>query len=254
MNKIEVVLISHLHGDHFLGLFGFISSLNLLGRKKELTIFGPKGLREIITTQLKYSETVLQYPVAFHEVDPNVHQKIFTYRHLDIYSIPLSHRIDCSGFLFQEHPKLPRINKENLPEDYQKAWIKELKEGKDIYDEEGKLLYTNDFLTLTPKHNRSYAYCSDTKYIPALAEILKGVDLLYHETTFTHDMLERAEYTFHTTTKQAAELAKSAGIKKLLIGHFSSRYKEIQLFEDEAREVFPESYLGKEGSHWDIEE
>jgi ribonuclease Z len=175
-------------------------------------------------------------------------------RHLTVEKFPLNHGIYCSGFLFREKPKPIRINKSRIPEDFSVANLGKLKKGEDIYDEEGKLLYKNSDLTLPPKHSRSYAYCSDTKYDEEIIPVIKGVDLLYHEATFTKDMGERADRTYHSTAEQAGLIAKKAETKKLLIGHYSVRYRELEPLLEEARSVFPESYLAIEGNFVDVSE
>ena len=251
--KINNIFISHLHGDHYLGLMGLLSSMHLMGRNKPLNLYGPKGLAEIITLQLKYSETVFNYEVSFHEIDTQKHQVIHEDDLLKVYSIPLDHRIPCSGFLFEEKPKNRRLIKEKIPEDISVRDIIGLKKGEDILDEEGKVLFANEELTIEPRQSFKYAYCSDTKYNESILPIIKDSDMLYHESTFLEEHLDRASTTYHSTAKEAASIAKQANVGKLLLGHFSARYKDLEPLELEAREVFKESYLAIEGVEFTLE-
>jgi len=181
-------MISHLHGDHYLGLVGLLSSMNLLGRKKKLVLHGPNGLEEIITTQFRYSQTSLNYPISFQRLGTNQSNVIFENDTLSISSFPLNHRIPCCGFVWREKPKPKKINKDTLPVDLSLVNIVRLKKGEDIFDESGKLIYRNSSLTLPAKKSRSYAYCSDTKYDETIVQYIHKVDLLYHESTFLrHD-------------------------------------------------------------------
>lgn len=249
LSRIDHIFISHLHGDHYFGLIGLLSTMHLFGRKKTLLLIGPPGLSEIISLQLRYSETSLNFNIDFREFEPNVSEVIYDHTTYSVTTIPMDHRVPCSGFLFREKPKKRRINRKIFP-DYtlSKLEIIDLKDGKDILHEDGTIKYKNALLTLDPHKSYSYAYCSDTKYKPSLEAIVEGVDMIYHEATFASDMKERAEETYHTTAAQAASLAKSAKVKKLLLGHFSARYKDLDPILNEAREVFQQSYLAIEGS------
>ena len=245
--RISNIFISHLHGDHYLGLMGLLSTMHLLGRKKPLNLYGPKGLAEIITLQLKYSETVFNYHIDFHQVDTENHSLVHEDDFIKVYSIPLNHRIPCSGFLFEEKAKKRRIIKEMLPADFSVRNIVRLKNGEDIMDEEGNVLYAYTKYTNPPKKSYKYAYCSDTKYDESILPFIKGVDMLYHESTFLHEHAERAANTFHSTTIEAATIAKKAGAQRLLLGHFSIRYKELEPLKEEAQTVFENSELAIEG-------
>lgn len=252
-NRINHIFISHLHGDHYLGLYGLLSSMHLFGRKSDLHLFGPKGLSEIITVQLKHSHTVFNYQLHFHELDTEIVAKIFENNTITVETIPLNHRIDCCGFLFREKPKSRRIIKEKLPEDLAKHHIRGLKKGKDAIDENGNVILTCEEATLPPKKSRSYAYCSDTAYYESIIEQIKGVDLLYHEATFLKELQDRATDTYHSTTEDAAKIAQQANVGELIIGHFSSRYKHIEPFLEEAKEVFPNSHLAIEGQDFNVD-
>jgi len=254
INKISHIFISHLHGDHYFGLIGLVSTMHLFGRKHDLTIFCPTPLEEIINLQLKHSETVLNFKINYVFIDQMDEDLIFENKNLTVEKFMLNHRIFCSGFVFREKPKPIRINKSKLPEDFSLANIAKLKKGEDILDENGKLLYRNSDLTLPPKIARSYAYCSDTKYEESILKTIKDVDLLYHEATFTKDMEKRADKTYHSTAEQAGKIASKANTKKLLIGHYSVRYRELEPLLEEARRVFPETYLAIEGTFVDVEE
>ncbi len=250
--KLNAIFISHLHGDHYLGLVGLLSSMHLQGRTKPLYLYGPRGLKEIIITHFKSSDTVLKYKLIFTPTNAQEPTLIFEDKHIKVTTIPLDHRIDCTGFLFREKPHPIRFNKTKLPPNLSLANIASLKKGEDILDDNGKLLYKNKALTLPPWPQRSYAYCSDTRYMASLKNQLKKVDLLYHEATFLNENELRASNTYHSTAGQAAQLAKEAKAKKLLLGHFSARYKDLKPFEDEARKVFKESYLALEGTTFEV--
>lgn len=250
--KLNAIFISHLHGDHYLGLVGLLSSMHLQGRTTTLNLYGPRGLRNIITLQLRYSDTTLRYQVNFHPYQANSEVVIYEDKQVTVTTIPLEHRVECSGFLFREQPQPLRINKEKLPHGFSLANIGKLKKGEDIVDATGKLLFKNSDLTKPPHPRRSYAYCSDTKYLPHLNKQLKEIDMLYHEATFLNENELKASNTFHATAGQAAQLAKDARVGKLLLGHFSARYKDLDPFELEARKIFPESYLAIEGTTFEI--
>ncbi|MCZ6520631.1 MAG: MBL fold metallo-hydrolase, partial [Bacteroidetes bacterium] len=227
--------------------------MNLYHRQQQLTIFGPIGLSEIITLQLRYSQTVLNFKVDFEELNPLEPQVIYENEKIIIKSFPLNHRIHCTGFSFQEKPKKRKLIKEKIDGIPLKDRVI-LKNGVDIVDDDGKIIYKSDEFTLPAKRSRSYAYCSDTKYDETIVEWIKNVDLLYHEATFLDELIERAEATFHSTAKQAAKIAKKAQVKKLIIGHFSIRYKELHPLLAEAREVFEDTELAIEGESISIEE
>ncbi len=252
--KIDHIFISHLHGDHYLGLMGLLFTMHLLKREKELHIYGPKGLSEIITIQLKYSDSTLNYDIVFHELNNLEKQLIFEDSSVEVYCFPLNHRIPCTGFLFKEKLKPVRIDKDKMPANLSLLQIAMLKRGEDVSDEKGNLLYKNSDLTLPPKKSRSYAYCSDTKYDESIIEHIKDVDLLYHEATFLEGKAIWAEKTFHSTTDQAGKIATAANAGKLLIGHYSARYKDLSPFLEETQNYFPETELAIEGEVIDLPE
>ena len=252
--KIHHIFISHLHGDHYLGLMGMIYTMHLLGRTQDLHIYGQKGLDEIILTQLKYSNSILKYNIVFQELNTESVAKIFEDKYIEVTSFPLTHRIPCCGFLFKEKPKPIRLNKEKLPKDISLTAIGQLKRGEDVVDENGNLIYHNKDLTLPPRKSCSYAYCSDTVYDESILPIIQGADLLYHEATFLKEMEVWAKQTFHSTTHEAATLARKANVGQLVIGHYSARYKEVDIFLEEAREVFPNTVLAIEGEAINLED
>ena len=250
--RLEAIFISHLHGDHYLGLIGLLSSLHLQGRTKDLLLFGPPQLSEIITMQLRHSDTTFRYKVHFHPLIMDKPQLIFENKHLTVSTLPLQHRIACVGYIFKEKAYPRRIKKTKLPEGISINEINSLKNSNDVLDSKGNIKYSFSALTLKARRSRSYAYCTDTLYLPELADTLKGIDLLYHEATFLTEKELKATNTYHATAGQAAQLAKDAGVSKLLIGHFSARYKDLQPFEIEARRIFKNSYLAIEGHTFTI--
>lgn len=252
--RISNIYISHLHGDHYFGLAGLLSTMHLQGRQQPLHLFGPPGLSEIISLQLKYSGTNLCYKLIFHELDTTSYRKIYEDKHITVHTIPMEHRIPCCGFLFREKPKPRPLIKENLPSFLTPPQLVRLKWGEDIRDEQGNILVRNSIVTLQPKRSRSYAYCADSRYKPDLLPYLRSVDLLYHEATFTDELRERAHYTFHSTARQAAEMAAAAQVRHLLLGHFSVRYKDLTPLLDEAKEIFAKTDLATEGSIFCVRE
>ncbi|TPE46403.1 ribonuclease Z [Pontibacter mangrovi] len=252
--RICNIYISHLHGDHYFGLAGLLSTMHLQGRQAPLHLFGPPGLSEILSLQFKYSGTNLNFKLVFHELDTSGYKKIFEDKGITVHTIPMTHRVPCCGFLFREKQKPRPLIKNKLPAFLRPPQLVRLKWGEDILDENGTLLVRNADVTLEPKRSRSYAYCADSRYKPELLPYLQHVDLLYHEATFTDDLRERAAYTFHSTARQAAELAASAAVRHLLIGHFSVRYKDLSPLLHEAQEVFERTDLATEGSIFSVRE
>lgn len=245
-SRLNHIFISHLHGDHCFGLWGLISTLNLLGRTAELHIYSPRGLEALLLPTLAFFNRQMTYRVLFHEFDTDKPSLVYEDRSLTVTTIPLRHRIPCCGFLFAEKQGLNHIVREMV--DFYKVPLFEMnriKNGADYVTPEGELV-PNRLLTRPADPPRKYAYCSDTICLPGLAAQLRGVDLLFHEATFASDNLGRAKETYHTTAVQAAELARSAEVKKLLIGHFSARYEDESVLLEEAREIFPETLLASE--------
>ena len=252
MQRINHIFISHLHGDHFFGLIGLISSMHLLGRKKELHVFGPPQLKEIIDLQLNASQTVLIYPLEFHPINPDAQEIIYEDDKLTITTIPLNHRIPTCGFLFKEKKGKRRIRKQVIKEHNMAIEdILGVKEGADFTNSEG-MLFKNSEITEKPNAPRSYAYCSDTAYTEAIIPLIQQVSLLYHEATFMNEKADVAAEKFHSTTIEAATIAKKAQVGKLIIGHFSTRYENIDEMLKEAKSVFPETEAAYDGKTYQI--
>lgn len=254
LGRIKTVLISHLHGDHYFGLIGLISTMHLFHRSTKLTIFAPAQLEEIMILQLQASGTVLNFELEFMPLTHPGSLVILQEDQFYVEAFPLDHGISCYGFLIKEQPKQWRINKDRLPEAILIREILQLKQGQDVMNEDGSIRYRLAEYTLPPRPSRSYAYCSDTRYNEDIIPYIRGVNLLYHEATFADDMLERAELTYHSTARQAASIARLAGVDRLLLGHYSTRYKDLSPLLDEAREVFQESYLSQEGETISLKE
>lgn len=251
-NRIDHIFISHLHGDHYLGLVGLLSSLHLNGRTKPMDIFGPPELKEIIDLQFKHSQTFLRYPLNFNVTNPAKSGKIFENYDIVVESFPLDHRIPCTGFRFTEKQRLRKMIKEKLEElNIPTEQVQLIKKGASFTDKKGKVHLAKD-LTTEADRPKAYVYCSDTVCSWKYLDFIKDSDTLYHEATFLHDMLARAEETFHTTALQAAEVAVKSNTKKLLIGHFSARYRELDPLLDEAKTLFPNTFLAIEGMTFEI--
>ena len=251
-SKINQIFISHLHGDHIFGLIGVLSSYGLNGRKEPLHIYCPPHLDEIINIQLKYTGHPLPYPIEFHITDTSQHQMIFEDEIVEVFTIPLEHRIPTQGFLFREKKQpdsmIPeKIKKYNIP--FQE--IQSIKNGNNWTNPQGKII-THAELTSPAPSPRSYAFCSDTAYTESIIPIIKGVDLLYHESTFLHSEIDFAQRTKHSTSIQAATIAQKANVGKLILGHYSSRYIELDELHDEAKSVFPNTELGLEGKRFEV--
>lgn len=243
-SKINHIFISHLHGDHVFGLPGLISSFRLLGRETPLHVYGPKGIKEMMETIFRITETHQGFEVVFHELSSKKSEKVFEDNRVEVFTIPLDHRIYCNGYLFKEKPKERHLNMQEISK-YPEIEICDyhnLKRGKDIQLSDGYIL-KNENLTKPAEPSVSYAFCSDTRYLESIIPIIKNVDVLYHESTFLHDLKKMADYTGHTTALEAAKIARKANVKKLILGHFSNRYHDLSVFLNEACEIFPETYL-----------
>jgi ribonuclease Z len=245
--SIDHIFISHLHGDHFFGLPGLLSSMHLLGRKQTLNVYGPKELKDIMDVINSVSETRLNYTIKWHFTSDKKMELLYEDQKVEVFSFPLKHRIFCTGFLFREKPLPRKIDKYKLEKlEISLADILLLKAGHDVVNKNG-VLVKNGEATLDPPPPRTYAYCSDTIFDPEIIDYVRGVDLLYHESTFLDDNAERAGKTFHSTARQAATIARDAGVNQLLLGHYSARYGDIQGFLKEAGEVFVNSLLASDG-------
>jgi ribonuclease Z len=245
--RINHIFISHLHGDHFLGLSGFLSSLHLLGRTEPLYLYADNGLKEILDVTNRNSGTVLQYPIVFQPLDFTESKVLFEDEKLTVSTIIMNHSIACCGFLFTEKPRLRKLIKEEITKyEVPVDKMESLKRGEDFITKSGERI-ENSKLALPAIAPRKYAFCADTLYTEEILPQIHGANLLYHEATFTEDMRERAKQTMHSTAIDAANIAKKAEVKKLVIGHFSARYKDLHPLLAEAKTVFEETYLADEG-------
>jgi ribonuclease Z len=251
-SKINQVFISHLHGDHFFGLIGLISTFSLLGRTTDLHIYGPKGIKEIILLQLRLSNSWTNYDLYFHELESEVSETIFEDDKVVVTTIPLKHRVYTNGFLFQEKIGERKLNMDAvLNHEIESCYFQKIKNGKDITLENGRII-SNSILTFDPIQPKSYAFCSDTVYHEAIVPIIENVDVLYHESTFLESEDALALKTLHSTAKQAAQIALKANVKLLILGHYSTRYDSITVFQEEAKTIFPEVLLADDGKTFEL--
>lgn len=253
-DRCNHLFISHLHGDHVFGLVGLITNWCLRKRSETLRIFSPPGLQELIETTIRVCGVRLSFPIEFQVVDTEVSSMVYENRHVSVWTVPLNHRSPTCGWLFREKPKPRNIRPEMLEayritNDYDR--IKAVKAGADLELPDGRIIPNTD-LTLEPPPPRAYAFCSDTAPSDLVAETVRGVDLLYHEATFTEDNLEEALISYHSTARQAAEIARHAGVSRLIIGHISGRYADAAQHLTEARAVFERTELAEEGSCWNV--
>lgn len=251
-SRINHIFISHLHGDHFFGLIGLLSTMHLTGRTAPLKLFAPVELMEIIDLQLRISDTQLKFEIDFVAVDTRQSKMICDESDFSVTTIPLNHRIECCGFLFREASYPRKLRKdiaflENIPY----SEINRIKGGANYRTPDGRLILNKD-LTINDIRPRSYAYCSDTAFHKPVADLVKGVDLLYHEATFGNDRLENAAEKFHSTAEQAATIAAMADVKQLMIGHFSTRYDDPLILLEQAQAVFPNTIAARDGLIIDI--
>jgi len=252
-SKINHIFISHLHGDHFYGLVGLISTFMLLNRQTDLHVYGPKGIKEITLLQLRYSNSFTGYNLFFHELDSKESEVVFEDEKVIVKTIPLKHRVYTNGYLFQEKAKERKLNIEAV-ESYgiDVAYYRKIKYGGDIKLDNGMII-PNAELTFDPEPAKSYAFCSDTMYDESIIPLIENCDVLYHETTFLESEADKAEKTMHSTAKQAALIARKANVKQLLLGHYSTRYENIQLFREEAVTIFEHVRLADDGLVFEIE-
>ncbi len=249
--RIGQIFISHLHGDHYYGLPGLLTSMHLLGREKPLTIFGPKGIEEILAVNFKHSGTMLRYQLEIIALEPGNTEYIYQDEKIKVRSIDLDHRVDTFGYVFEEQKHELKVDKSAI-EKYELSLkeILDVKANRPVFRSGEKI--DPEELSLKPAALRSYAYCSDTGFKPELSEVIKNIDLLYHEATFMEDMRKRAKETLHSTAKQAAEIAKISEVKRLIIGHFSTRYDDLDGLLEEARSIFRNTDLALEGEAFEI--
>ena len=247
ISKIDAVFISHLHGDHVFGLFGLLSTYGMYKREKPLKIYGQKGIRELVETVLSIVKTRINFPMEIMELNPNSFQEIFEDEELQVFSLPLKHSVDTTGFYVLE-----KFGKLNIKKEFVKnheiaySWFPRIKNGEDYIDEQGNV-FKNSEITNIPSKPKSYAYVSDTAFLPQIANYFQEVDLLYHEATFANEHQEEAKIKLHTTAQEAAKVALLAKAKKMVIGHFSTRYKSCEKQLSEAQEVFPNTFCAFDG-------
>jgi ribonuclease Z len=250
--KISAVFITHLHGDHCFGLIGMLSTFGLLGRTARLAIYAPAALEDMLKQQMQLFCHDFDYEVDFHAVDTCQQQVVYEDRSLTVETIPLEHRMPCCGYLFREKPSLPHIRRDMI--DFYgipTSQINNIKAGADWTTPDGEVV-SNERLVEPAEPARSYAYCSDTRYIPTLPARIKGVSTLYHESTYGEDNLLMAQKYYHSTARQAALVAREAGVGQLLLGHYSSRYEDEQVLLREAQNVFENTYLTDENKIFDV--
>ncbi len=246
-SRISHIFISHLHGDHFFGLPGLISTFRLLGREKEMHIYGPRGIKEAITLLLKLGDSWTNYQLIFHELTSKESELIYQDDKVSVETIPLNHRIYTNGFLFREKLGERKLNIAAIAQyKIDKAYFRNIKNGKNVILDDGTVI-ANTKLTFDPTIPKSYAYCSDTAYKPDIVGQIKNVNALYHESTFLDSEAHLSGKTKHATAKEAAAIAKSADVGKLILGHYSTRYKTIELFKEEAEEIFLNVELADDG-------
>jgi ribonuclease Z len=252
-SKISHIFISHLHGDHFYGLIGLISTFMLLNRENDLHVYGPKGIKEIILLQLRASGSYTGYNLYFHELESTVSETIYEDEKVIVKTIPLQHRIYTNGFLFQEKNRERKLNVEKVEAyNIDKVYFNKIKYGGDITLDNGTVV-PNAEITFDPQPAKTYAYCSDTMYNESIIPIIENADYLYHESTFLESESHLSERTMHATAKQAATIALKANVKNLILGHYSTRYGNIELFKDEAQTIFPNVLLADDGREFNLD-
>jgi ribonuclease Z len=251
-SKINHIFISHLHGDHFYGLVGLISTFMLLNRQTDLHVYGPKGIKEIILLQLRYSNSFTGYNLYFHELTTKESEVVYEDEKVIVKTIPLKHRVYTNGFLFEEKIRERKLNLDAVNRyKIDTCYYQKIKNGSDITIDNGTII-PNIELTFDPIQPKSYAFCSDTMYDESIIPIIENCDVLYHETTFLESEADKAEKTMHSTAKEAATIANKANVKQLLLGHYSTRYANINLFQQEAATIFNNVHLTDDGFVFEI--
>lgn len=251
-SKINHIFISHLHGDHFFGLIGLVSTFMLLNRTNDLHLYGPKGIKEVIILQLRLANSWTNYGLFFHELESTTSEVIFEDEKVIVKTIPLKHRVYTNGFLFQEKIGDRKLNIDAIQEyEIESCYYQKIKNGKDIIMEDGRII-ENDLLTFDPIAVKSYAFCSDTAYDETIIPTIINVDILYHESTFLESEQHLSQKTMHSTAKEAATIALKANVKQLVLGHYSTRYESIALFKEEAETIFENVLLAEDGITFDF--
>jgi len=252
-SKINHIFISHLHGDHMYGLVGLISTFMLLNRQTDLHVYGPKGIKEIILLQLRLSNSFTGYNLYFHELTSTVSEVVYEDEKVLVKTIPLKHRVYTNGYLFQEKVGDRKLNIDAVQHhNIETCYFQKIKNGKDITLDDGTII-PNDELTFDPIPAKSYAFCSDTMYDESIVPLIQNVDVLYHETTFLESEADKALKTMHSTAKEAATIALKANVKQLVLGHYSTRYENIELFKEEAETIFSNVLLADDGKTFEFD-
>lgn len=251
-SKINHIFISHLHGDHVYGLIGLVSTFSLLNRENDLHIYGPKGIKDIILLQIKISESYTKYQLHFHELTSETSEIIYENNKICVRTIPLKHRVYANGYLFEEKTKPRRINSQAIQESkVEICYLPKVKQGFDGYTFDGEVV-KNELITFDPEPSLQYAFCSDTVYTETILPIIENATVLYHESTFLESEKELAQKTKHSTAKEAATIAKKASVKYLILGHYSTRYANIELFQEEAKTIFDNTLLGDDAKCFEV--
>lgn len=251
IQRVKAIFISHLHGDHYFGIFGLLGTMSLLGRTMPLKIYSSPGLKEMVDLQLKASKAYYDFEIEFIEIDHKKSELIYEDSIVEVRTIPLVHRIPTSGFLFKEKEGLRKISKFHIEElQIPVSQMNAIKHGADFVDAHG-ITHKNEEITGNPNKAWSYAFCSDTKYSEKIIPVIKGTDVLYHEATFLESERDRAKHTMHSTALQAGEIAKLAEVSELILGHYSARYKKLEGHQKEAQQVFKNTHLAVEGKRFD---
>ncbi|RMG75860.1 MAG: ribonuclease Z [Bacteroidetes bacterium] len=248
IQKIKHIFISHLHGDHFFGILGLLTSMQLLGRQNELNIYAPVGMQEFVNVALKVSKTRFNFKIIYHELKPiDLPMEIHSDNRLKVTAVPLEHRTDCFGYIFEEHPRPRKLIKEKIAQ-YQIpiAWLSRIKAGEDYVTENNEII-PNTELTADPLPPRKFSFITDTLPLESIISYIRNSNLLYHEATFVSEKADRAKETYHSTAKDAAQIALKSNVKQLVLGHFSARYKDLTPFLNEAEAIFPNVALAEEG-------
>ncbi|HAF29344.1 MAG TPA: ribonuclease Z [Bacteroidales bacterium] len=253
LGKINNIFISHLHGDHIFGLFGLISTFNLLNRDTDLHIYSHPELENILNRHIEYFEKTLSFKIVYHHLKPKLNEVIYEDDKIVVETIPLKHRVPACGFKFTEKPHLRNLRK-NVVQFHKIpiSQIQGIREGNDFVNEDNEII-SNEKLTLPPYKIRSYAYCTDTAFTEKIVPLISGVDLLFHEATYAKNLKRQAKLTSHSTSEDAAKIASMAKVKKLILGHFSARYKDVSSLVNEAREIFPNTFAAEDGEKYQIE-
>lgn len=250
--KVDMILISHLHGDHYFGLVGLLSTMHMMGRTRTIQIYGPQGLKNIVDVQLHAAGSRLAFDVVVNEIEPETNGVLFEDTKIKVEYFPLAHKIPTSGFIVLQKEKERKLNIEKAEADSVKIrYYHLLKKSEDVVDSDGRLLRFEDY-TFKGDTELRYAYCSDTKYHEPIIDFIQGVDVLYHEATFIEAHEDRAKGTKHSTAKQAATIASKANVGQLLMGHLSARYEDGSVHEEEAKEIFANSRFVEDGEHIQI--